>query len=427
MYTSQSPHSSCLQFLCRFDYICPVTLSNFFHFSFSIDSLNLLAMTARLIVLGGFLGAGKTTLLAQCAVRLMAQGHRVAVVTNDQAPELVDTAVLQLQLAQLPSQEVSGACFCCAFPDFASKVGTLLQDQAVDVVLAEPVGSCVDLAATVLRPLARAVQAAPAGDRMAQLQLAPFAVLVDPAALRSMQQLPPATAYIYQKQILEADILVLNKSDSETPQALALSQAELAAACPATPLLLTSGKTGAGIDDLLQLLMRGSEIGGAANVGQQRINVDYDLYAEGEVQLGWLNATMVLRRPADSGQTASLSWSTLMEKLTAAVATAGQAVHIKCLLRSGSLSLASNVVTGRPCEIRRLTEGEVGAEGSDSTTADAAATNEAHLLVNARVACAPHILRLALLNAVKDMGVEGQLQTIRAFAPARPVPVHRIE
>ena len=50
--------------------------------------------TTRLILVGGFLGAGKTTLLWEAAHRIMENGQRVGLITNDQAPDLVDTAIL---------------------------------------------------------------------------------------------------------------------------------------------------------------------------------------------------------------------------------------------------------------------------------------------------------------------------------------------
>ncbi len=51
-------------------------------------------MKTKLILVGGFLGAGKTTLLWEAARRLGAAGQAVGLITNDQAPDLVDTAFL---------------------------------------------------------------------------------------------------------------------------------------------------------------------------------------------------------------------------------------------------------------------------------------------------------------------------------------------
>ena len=63
----------------------------------------------RLIITGGFLGAGKTTLIWDVAQRLMAKGLRVGLITNDQAPELVDSRLLKQ--ANLQVEEVAGSCF----------------------------------------------------------------------------------------------------------------------------------------------------------------------------------------------------------------------------------------------------------------------------------------------------------------------------
>lgn len=77
-------------------------------------------------------------------------GQNVAIVTNDQASDLVDTLLLRAEGFQVG--EVAGSCFCC-FNALTSTVESLSLDQRPDVVLAEPVGSCTDLVATVIRPL----------------------------------------------------------------------------------------------------------------------------------------------------------------------------------------------------------------------------------------------------------------------------------
>ena len=46
-------------------------------------------------------------------MRLMNKGLRVGLITNDQAPELVDSELLKL--SDLRVAEVSGSCFCCNF------------------------------------------------------------------------------------------------------------------------------------------------------------------------------------------------------------------------------------------------------------------------------------------------------------------------
>jgi len=104
----------------------------------------------HILFVGGFLGAGKTTLLWRAADVLMKRGMRVGLITNDQAPDLVDTKWLAEK--GLNVREVAGSCFCCNFAGLIYAAEKLLAAEA-RVLLAEPVGSCTDLSATILQPL----------------------------------------------------------------------------------------------------------------------------------------------------------------------------------------------------------------------------------------------------------------------------------
>ena len=64
----------------------------------------------------GMLGAGKTTLIVESAKRLIRDGRRVGVITNDQGTGLIDTSLAEV--ARIPVGEVAGGCFCCRFSDF---------------------------------------------------------------------------------------------------------------------------------------------------------------------------------------------------------------------------------------------------------------------------------------------------------------------
>jgi CobW/HypB/UreG, nucleotide-binding domain len=125
----------------------------------------------RFVMVGGFLGAGKTTTLARLGHYYLAKGRKVGLVTNDQAQDLVDTTSLRSQ--GFPVEEVPGACFCCRFDDLVSRVGKLESADRPDVILAEPVGSCTDLVATVVQPIKDLY-----GSRF---EVAPYAVLFKPS------------------------------------------------------------------------------------------------------------------------------------------------------------------------------------------------------------------------------------------------------
>src|SRR5437764_6235432 len=108
---------------------------------------------SRYLMIGGFLGAGKTTSVDRLAERLTKQGLRVGLITNDQGSELVDTAMLRAK--GFATEEIPGGCFCCRFHSLVEAAQRLAAGAHPDVFIAEPVGSCTDLVATVTYPLRR--------------------------------------------------------------------------------------------------------------------------------------------------------------------------------------------------------------------------------------------------------------------------------
>src|ERR1700741_2389114 len=99
----------------------------------------------RLIPFTGFLGSGKTTTAIAAAVALQERGHRVAVITNDQGTDLVDTELARTELESVA--EVTGGCFCCRFDELVDRITKLTDDDQGATVIAEAVGSCNDLPA----------------------------------------------------------------------------------------------------------------------------------------------------------------------------------------------------------------------------------------------------------------------------------------
>jgi len=359
----------------------------------------------RFIMLGGFLGAGKTTTIARLARHYQSRGQKVGIVTNDQATDLVDTNSLRAQGFDVG--EVPGACFCCNFNKLTETVGQLEKTARPDVVLAEPVGSCTDLVATVVRPLQQLFGGT--------FDVAPYAVLLKPShggrILRGEQRggFSPQAAYIFKKQLEEADLIVTNRidelSDEEADALTRLLQVQY----PGTPVLRMSAKTGAGFDALVEFIEQ------RGRFGQRLMEVDYDTYAIGEAELGWLNSSLTVSavEPFDLDGLLIDIIARLQSSLDEIDA---ETAHLKAIgMADGLYGVANLVSSSSPPELSLPSRGEV---------------REAQLVVNARVATAPEILtehvERAVEAACRERGAVAAFEQTQSFRPGRPVPTHRI-
>lgn len=357
---------------------------------------------AKLIFVGGFLGAGKTTLLSEAARRLTARGHRVGLITNDQAPGLVDTAFLARTNEGV--EEVAGSCFCCNFDGFLAAAHTLMDHFSANVIIAEPVGSCTDLSATILQPIKA---------QHPEFDLLPISVLTDPDHTRDVtapegSHRHASALYILRKQLEEADRIVLSKADTVDVATRARLAQVLTQLFPGRDLDVLSTLDGAGVEEWLDAVL------GGGPAGQRVVEVDYDVYAEGEAVLGWLNATYTL--DALQGPIPWRAWfESVMEAVHAALRDLDAEVgHVKATLWADAKEARANLT--------RLT-GEMAYRGSTSLTSP-----RATFMINARAEASPEALQTiidtALTTAAAD-NVRITVEMCNALRPGRPQPTHR--
>lgn len=361
-------------------------------------------MKARYVMVGGFLGAGKTTTLLRAAERVTARGLRVGLITNDQSGGLVDTALARSR--DLPVAEIAGGCFCCRFTSLVEAAATLDRDARPDVFLAEPVGSCTDLQATVNVPLRQMY-----GDRY---QIAPLSVLIDPSrALRvlgveSGQSFSPKVLYVYRKQLEEAELLIINKIDAVARPRVEALRAALAREFPAATVLEMSARTGDGVDAWLSRIVD-------AEGGGPLLEIDYDDYAEGEARLGWLNCTARVGTCEDGDELLM----DLARGIRTAVGRAGAEIaHLKMTLTpDGGHGIAAVNVVAAEAEPELAFALDAGLESGELT-------------LNLRAEADPErleqIVRAAAAGAAERHGTTVAIEHLERFRPARPVPTHRI-
>jgi G3E family GTPase len=375
------------------------------------------AAAPRFVMIGGFLGAGKTTTIARLARHYQARGQRVAIVTNDQAADLVDTNSLRSQGFEVG--EVAGACFCCNFNELTAVVERLDAGCRPDVILAEPVGSCTDLVATVIRPLVQIYQQ--------PLDVAPYGVILKPSHGRRILGaeigltaatgaggatrggFSPQAEYIFRKQIEEADFIVVNRIDELSEDDIGVLVDLLSRQFPGRPILRMSARSGAGFESLCELLEQRGEF------GRRVIELDYDVYAAGEAELGWLNAQLRLSaiEPFELDHVLREVVDGLRQRLNPLNA---ETAHLKAIgLRDNYHGVANLVSSFTPPEL---------------SVPSGCRTREAQLVVNARVAIDPSVLEQLVRQTLEDVAarIAGQAEfaTVQSFRPGRPVPVHRL-
>ena len=359
----------------------------------------------RFIMIGGFLGAGKTTTIGLLARHYQSLGKRVAIVTNDQATDLVDTNLLRSQGFDVG--EVAGSCFCCNFNELTATMERLSADQRPEVLLAEPVGSCTDLVATVIRPLQQ-IYSQP-------FDIAPYGVIIKPShGMKILRRsgkggFSPQAEYIFRKQIEEADFVIVNRIDELSEQELAELSTLLQSNFAELPIVRMSAVSEQGFEALTEQLARQGVF------GQKVMDVDYDEYAKGEAELGWLNAQLTLTAPQPFELDKFLM--AVIEHISEALQPkSAEVAHLKAIGMSEGHYAVVNLISSASAP--RLSV----ASGASLLTAD--------VVVNARVAIDPETLTAAVEDGIaaiaERFAIQTKVNSLQSFRPGRPVPTHRL-
>lgn len=360
-------------------------------------------------MIGGFLGAGKSTAILRLAHTLREKGLRIGLITNDQANGLVDTALLHSH--GFPVEEIAGGCFCCRFHSLLQAANQLSRETRPDVFLAEPVGSCTDLVASVSYPLRRIYGG--------NFSIAPLSVLLDPLrALRILGIEPGKTfsrkvTYIYRKQLEEADLIVINKCDLVDGPRLERLRSALAESFPQADIFACSARFGTGLDAWFQRITRDEQ------TSTETMDVDYRYYAEGEALLGWLNG--MLKLSAAQPLPADALLSQLAGEMQRILNSSGvEIAHLKMTLspedESGEIAVLSLVRNDQVPELSQSLSDPL---------------EQGLLILNLRAEADPALLREAMAGGIDFCtrtlpGLDLEIEHLESFRPAAPVPTYRM-
>ncbi len=304
------------------------------------------------------------------------------------------------------TDQVAGGCFCCRSDEFASIIQRQRAESRPSIILAEPVGSCTDLQATLINPL-REVYRLP-------LTIAPLIVVVDGRravnhflGTKRSAGLVKEVGYIWPKQLEDAEVIVINKVDLLSESRLTRLQQRMRQAFPSKPQLLTSAVNGSGIEALMQISQRAS----AGDVP----DVDYDLYASGEAALGWLHME------ADVSAKREFAPDRLLLSLAEA---------IRSELEAAGADIAHFKMSFSPPGLMGLSVVNVSMNGDKAkiSTSDARPTKLGKLLVNLRAIGDPASFETMLREAPGRLieGINANWTRCDAFRPSAPKPLHRL-
>lgn len=355
-------------------------------------------MATRIAIIGGFLGAGKTTIINKIAKALMDKGSNVAIIMNDQGEALVDTRYSTAMGVE--TAEVLRGCFCCRFPDFMHSARNLVGKHGPEVILAEPVGSCTDLLATVIAPLKVLYPK--------EFTVAPLVILVDSERVMEKGFDPEKIGdYLRKHQIMEAEYVVLSKVDKITAEELEELKFVVGEINPNAETITYSAITGRGLDQVISIIL-------SEKVSDKPpVEIDYDVYAKAEAELGWYNGTYRFQAKdrVDSYDLATRIMRHVVENYgTEDIA------HAKVMLQSPTNAVKMSTV------LSNMTV--------DAVMGSRYAEGNVILTVNARIVSSPErlreVMRAAVQKSLEQMGISMEGFNDDCFSPSRPNPTHRM-
>lgn len=239
----------------------------------------------KLMLFSGFLGSGKTTTMVATAKYLKEKGLKVALITNDLGENLVDTQYANKN--QVLVSEISNGCLCHDVPHFFQLMNEISEKESPDIIFAEPVGSCVDLVASVYSELH--------AHHAQEVSLLPFTCVIDPFRYASIylnkneNTFNEEATYMYKKQLEDGDILLLNKCDllSDIEKDMILNS--LKKEFPYAQIVPISAIEGDNFGEWTNEFLHDQK------PSLRKLDINWDYICSGDEHMGWYNNILALK------------------------------------------------------------------------------------------------------------------------------------
>jgi len=360
----------------------------------------------HLHIVGGFLGSGKTTAIATASKLIQEQGISVGVVTNDQGKYLVDSRFISVR--HIPYGQVTSGCFCCNYNQLDAQINQLHANQGVQVIFAESVGSCTDLMATVIKPLS--IFKKGETERLSLSVFAEANLLFD-FLQNNHSPFSADIAYIYSKQIEEAEILIVNKTDLISSEVLEELNRLVAERFPEKTVLFQNSLDRKSVGKWIEVLNQSS---GETISERKSLDIDYQRYGAGEADLAWFDQELEIS--SATGNAVEMA-KQIIGRILAETENRNWTIgHLKFIMEAnGEAEKISFTININRSNLDELSLSE---------------SSEVRIIINARVETDPELVRQMIAEVIQSVRNENQVTILElntsAFKPGFPNPTHRM-
>ena len=304
----------------------------------------------RYMVTSGFLGAGKTTAMLAFARSIDARYGRAAILANDLGAGNIVDADFTAESGVLTTS-IAGNCICYQHENLIDKLRQLVS-RGAGVIFSDIPGCGIGALDNVYIQTAR--------KEGGEFELMPFTCIVDPLRLRMLMDeeinLPAELRFLLDAQMAEADLIVLNKTDTIDAAGREKCLALIRTLHPDTPVMCMSARTLEGVDVVVDYLMSHT-----SPAEHREIGYGSAAFMAAERLLSWYNRRVWLEQLEDRELDFNAVLGSLFEGVRAGLKAAGGNVpHLKMFAsgEGGDYFKASLIGVDYPVEFdHRLSRG----------------------------------------------------------------------